>query len=237
MPSSGPSSGSSSGPSSGKSSGQSSGSSSGKSIPDGVVVGDEDGKPRCWWAGQDPEYIAYHDDEWGRWGHPVATDAALFEMLTLEGAQAGLSWITILRKRNGYREAFDGFDLETIASYDQDKMEELRGNAGIVRNKLKIKATVRNAQLALELIDEFGSLDAFFRAQMGGWEPGCVLSQPHDDLESCKRTSMAEATAISKTLHARGFRFVGPTIVLSFLQAVGYVNDHVPSCFTRSPQP
>jgi DNA-3-methyladenine glycosylase I len=161
---------------------------------------------RCSWAGTDPLYVKYHDEEWGV---PQHDDRRLFEMLTLEGAQAGLSWITILRKRPAYRKAFDNFDPRKVARYDARRKRALMSDAGIVRNKLKIDSTIDNARAFLEVQKEFGSFDKYI------WR--------FDD-----------AKAMSKDLKKRGFRFVGPTICYSFMQATGMVNDHVPGCVARS---
>ena len=160
---------------------------------------------RCSWAGTDPLYVKYHDEEWGR---PQHDDRRLFEMLTLEGAQAGLSWITILRKRPAYRKAFDNFDPKKVARYDAKKKRALMADAGIVRNRLKIDSAVTNAQAFLDVRKEFGSFDAYI------WK-------------------FADAAAMSKDLRKRGFRFVGPTICYAFMQATGMVNDHVVDCFRR----
>jgi len=160
---------------------------------------------RCSWCGTDPLYVAYHDDEWGV---PHHDDRHLFEMLILEGAQAGLSWITILRKRPAYRKAFDGFDAKKIARYDTKKIEALLQNEGIVRNRLKIEATVKNAKAFLDVQKEFGSFDTFI------WQ-------------------FTESDAMSKALKKRGFAFVGPTICYAFMQATGMVNDHVVGCIAH----
>ncbi|NJN98666.1 MAG: DNA-3-methyladenine glycosylase I [Anaerolineales bacterium] len=178
---------------------------------------------RCTWAGSDPLYIAYHDHEWGI---PVHDDRQFFEMLILEGAQAGLSWSTILHKRDNYRLAFDNFDPERVAGYGQPKLEELLSNAGIVRNRRKIEAAVQNARAFLAVQQEFGSFDAYLWRFIGG--------QPRQN----RWTSLseippqtAESEALSKDLRRRGFNFVGPTICYAFMQAVGLVNDHVIDCF------
>jgi DNA-3-methyladenine glycosylase I len=180
-------------------------------------------KQRCTWAGSDPLYQRYHDTEWGV---PLHDDRALFEFLILEGAQAGLSWITILRKRENYRAAFDGFDATRIAAYDADKIASLLQDAGIVRNRLKVAAAVINAQKFLEVQDEFGSFDSFI------WR--FVDGQPKQN----KRRSLAdipastpESDAMSKELKRRGFKFVGSTICYAHMQATGMVNDHTIDCF------
>ena len=180
-------------------------------------------KIRCAWSGNDPLYQQYHDTEWGI---PVHDDRHLFEMLNLEGAQAGLSWITILRKRENYRAAFDHFNAAIIACYDEAKIAELLANPGIVRNKLKVAGVVKNAQAFLQVQKEFGSFDAYL------WR--FVNGQPlinHRASLSEIPAQTAEAEAMSKDLKKRGFTFVGPTICYAFMQAVGMVNDHTLDCF------
>lgn len=180
-------------------------------------------KIRCAWSGNDPLYQEYHDTEWGI---PVHDDRHLFEMLNLEGAQAGLSWITILRKRENYRAAFDHFNAAIIACYDEAKIAELLANPGIVRNKLKVAGVVKNAQAFLQVQKEFGSFDAYL------WR--FVNGQPlinHRASLSEIPAQTAEAEAMSKDLKKRGFTFVGPTICYAFMQAVGMVNDHTLDCF------
>jgi DNA-3-methyladenine glycosylase I len=178
---------------------------------------------RCDWAGDDPLYVAYHDEEWGV---PVYDDRLLFEFLVLEGAQAGLSWITILRKRDNYRAAFDRFDPHKIAQYDEAKIAELLANPGIVRNRLKVRGAVRNARAFLQVQAEFGNFAGYI------W--GFVNGRPRQN----KWTTLAEipaetaeSRAMSKDLKRRGFTFVGPTICYAFMQAVGMVNDHTTNCF------
>ncbi|MBL8146819.1 MAG: DNA-3-methyladenine glycosylase I [Anaerolineae bacterium] len=178
---------------------------------------------RCGWAGSDPLYVAYHDEEWGT---PLHDDQRLFEFLLLEGAQAGLSWITILRKRENYRAAFDGFDAEKIARYDAAKVESLLQNPGIVRNRLKVNAFVRNAQATLRVQEELGSLDAFLWSFTGGQT---IQNRFHSLSDVPAKTP--EAEAMSKALIKRGFTFVGPTICYAFMQACGMVNDHIAGCF------
>lgn len=180
-------------------------------------------KKRCEWAGSDPLYLAYHDIEWGV---PVHEDRKLFEMMLLEGAQAGLAWITILRKREGYRQAFDGFDPVKIARYSDKRLEKLRDDEGIVRNRLKIAAARTNAKAFLEIQDEFGSFDEFIWSFTGG-EP--ILNHWRSLSELPATTP--ESDAMSRDLKKRGFKFVGSTICYAFMQAVGMVNDHVVSCF------
>ena len=178
---------------------------------------------RCAWAGSDPLYIAYHDEEWGT---PLHDDQRLFEFLLLEGAQAGLSWITILRKRENYRAAFDGFDAQKIARYDAAKVESLLSNPGIVRNRLKVNAFVRNAQATLRVQEELGSLDAYLWSFTGGQT---LQNRFHSLSDVPAKTP--EAEAMSKALVKRGFTFVGPTICYAFMQACGIVNDHLTACF------
>jgi len=182
-------------------------------------------KPRCPWA-QTPLGIQYHDQEWGV---PQHDDRVLFEFLILEGAQAGLSWSTILEKRQNYRRAFDGFDARKVARYDARKVRSLLADAGIVRNRLKIAAAIRNAQAFLAVQKEFGSFDAYVWRFVGG-QP--VRNAWKTLKQIPARTPQAEA--LSKDLLARGFKFVGPTICYAFMQAVGMVNDHLVSCFRRA---
>jgi DNA-3-methyladenine glycosylase I len=179
---------------------------------------------RCWWARQELD-IVYHDTEWGV---PVHDDRRLFEFLILEGAQAGLSWSTILRKRENYRKAFDEFDPETVARYGAKKVAELLANEGIVRNRLKVASAVSNAQAFLKVRNEFGSFDAFVWRFVEGKPKQNLWSKPG---EVPART--AESDAMSRELMRRGFRFVGSTICYAFMQAVGMVNDHSADCFRR----
>ena len=178
---------------------------------------------RCGWAGSDPLYVAYHDEEWGV---PVHEDRVLFEFLLLEGAQAGLSWSTILKKRLSYRQAFDEFDIRSVAAYDERKVAELLANPGIVRNRLKVRAAISNAQAALRVCQEFGSLDAYLWSFVGG-KPVHNAWQNLSEIPAQTET----ARQMSKDLTRLGFRFVGPTICYAFMQAVGMVNDHVVSCY------
>lgn len=180
-------------------------------------------KTRCAWCGSDPLYTMYHDLEWGV---PVHDDRKLFEMLILEGAQAGLSWITILRKRDNYRKAFDNFDAKKIAKYDAKRTKELLNNEGIVRNRLKIAATIANAKLFLEVQKEFRSFDAYIWQFVGG-KP--IINARKSMKEIPPTTS--ESDAMSKDFKKRGFKFVGSTISYAFMQAVGMVNDHTVDCF------
>jgi len=179
---------------------------------------------RCAWATTELS-IKYHDEEWGV---PVHDDRKLFEFLILEGAQAGLSWETILKKRGTYRAAFDGFDPDKVARYDRKKVQALLANPGIVRNKLKVAAAIQNAGTCLAVQQEFGSLDAYLWGFVGG--------QPKRNAWRSLREVPAEtpeSTALSKDLLKRGFKFVGPTICYAFMQAVGMVNDHVVGCHRR----
>jgi DNA-3-methyladenine glycosylase I len=182
-----------------------------------------DGRARCAWAESDPLYQRYHDEEWGV---PVRDDRRLFEMLILEGAQAGLSWITILRKRPAYRKAFDRFDPRKVARYDARKKRALLADAGIVRNRLKIEAAVTNARAFIAVQREFGSFSAYVWRFVGG---APIETRRKSLAEVPART--AESDALSADLRARGFRFVGTTICYAFMQAVGLVDDHAAGCF------
>jgi DNA-3-methyladenine glycosylase I len=175
---------------------------------------------RCGWPGEDELYCAYHDEEWGR---PNTEDPALYEKICLEGFQAGLSWITILRKREAFREGFAGFDPELVARFGESEVQALLGNPGIVRHQGKIRSTINNAQRALEIAEEFGSLSKY----LWGWAPPVAADErPKSDLPA----STPESTALSKDLRKRGWTFVGPTTVYAFMQAVGMVNDHLADC-------
>jgi DNA-3-methyladenine glycosylase I len=185
------------------------------------------GKKRCAWCLSDPIYVAYHDEEWGR---PVHDDRHLFEMLILEGAQAGLSWLTILRRREGYRRAFDQFDAKKIARYDRRKAAALLRDTGIIRNWLKIAATISNAQAFLEVQKEPEDFDRFLWSFVGGRPQ--IRTQG-----AAPRATSPEAEAMSRELKQRGFRFVGPTICYAFMQAVGMMNDHADDCFRRAKPP
>ena len=176
---------------------------------------------RCF--GNTPLYEDYHDHEWGR---PVHDDHKLFEMLILEGAQAGLSWETVLKKREAYREAFDGFDPRKVALYDDAKIEILMANAGIIRNRLKINAAVINAQLFLDIVEQHGSFDKF----IWGYVDYTPITGHWEQFEDMPLTTPI-SDRISKDLKKMGFKFVGPTIIYSFMQAVGMVNDHLKSCW------
>ena len=186
----------------------------------------EETLPRCPWVPLDkPDYVAYHDCEWGV---PVHNDRLLFEFLTLESAQAGLSWYTVLRKRENYRRAFDDFDPHKVARYDERKIAELLGNAGIIRNRQKILAAVNNAQKFLDIQEEFGSFDAYIWRFVDGrpivHEIRTLADYP---------TTSPESDALSKDLKQRGFKFVGSTIIYAHMQATGMVNDHTVDCFRR----
>ena len=183
---------------------------------------------RCAWANPDnPRYLAYHDNEWGV---PCHDETRLFEMLNLEGAQAGLSWETILNKRDNYRAAFDNWDAEKIARYDADKVAALLGNAGIVRNRLKIAAAISNAQAYLRLRDEAGGLDPFLWAYVDG---APILN--NWPAAGDRPTKVPLSDRLSKDLSKRGFKFVGSTIIYAYMQAIGMVNDHSADCFRHVP--
>jgi DNA-3-methyladenine glycosylase I len=197
------------------------------SVPAGLIRG-EDGRLTCWWHGGDAFYRAYHDTEWGR---PVANDRTLFEKLCLEGFQAGLSWITILRKRENFRRAFAGFDPARVARFTETDVERLLGDAGIVRHRGKIEATINNARRTLELIDTEGSLAAF----VWRYEPDTAARPSRLDHAALRALAATpESTALSKELRKRAFSFVGPTTVYAFMQAMGLVNDHLEGCAVRA---
>jgi DNA-3-methyladenine glycosylase I len=180
-------------------------------------------KKRCDWAGEEQIYIDYHDQEWGV---PIHDDGKLFEFLILEGAQAGLSWITILKKRENYRKAFDGFDPEKVARYDEKKIEALMANEGIVRNRLKVQGAIQNAKAFLAVQQEFGSFDAY----IWGFVDGKPQKNAWKSLKEVPATTSV-SDAMGKDLKKRGFKFVGSTICYAFMQAVGMVNDHITDCF------
>lgn len=182
---------------------------------------------RCWWPGEDPLYLAYHDDEWGR---PVKSDRHLFEKLCLEGFQSGLSWLTILKKREAFRRAFAGFDFEEVARFGPKDVERLLGDASIVRHRGKIEAAIHNAARASELAREHGSLAAYF------WRFEPPADERPERLTREVLTGMPTTPAsirMAKDLKKRGFRFFGPTTAYAFMQAMGMVNDHVEGCFVR----
>jgi len=195
-------------------------------LPEGLKS-DPDGRPRCWWHGGHNDYINYHDREWGR---PVADDRRLFEKIVLEGFQSGLSWLTILRKRDNFRRAFLDFDFERVARFEETDVERLLQDAGIVRHRRKIESAINNAQRACELAEEFDSLGAFF----WGYEPNPADRPDRFDYQTLTRLSKtAESTALSKDLKKRGWSFVGPTTAYAFMQAMGMVNDHLQGCWCR----
>lgn len=184
------------------------------------IVVPEDGRPRCWWGASTPDYVDYHDSEWG---FGVTEDGRLLEKICLEGFQSGLSWLTILRKRENFRRAFDRFDPAAVAAFDAGDVDRLLGDAGIVRHRGKITSTINNASRALETIDDFGSLAAYFYRW---FEPE---SPPPVSLQATTEAS----TALSKDLKRRGWSFVGPTTAYAFMQAMGLVNDHLAECWVR----
>ncbi len=184
-----------------------------------LIVG-SDGSTRCWWGASTPDYIGYHDREWG---FGVDDDHRLFEKICLEGFQAGLSWLTILRKRDNFRRAFSGFDPDAVAHFDESDVERLLGDAGIVRHEGKIRSTINNAGRALDLIEEQGSLAAFF------WRFADLGSPAPEEIPA----TTAVSTELSKTLKRRGWTFVGPTTLYAFMQAMGLVNDHLEGCHVR----
>jgi DNA-3-methyladenine glycosylase I len=188
---------------------------------DRLLTGD-DGITRCWWCGTDPLYVAYHDDDWGR---PVRDERELFEKLILDGAQAGLAWITILRKREGYRAAFEGFDPERIAAYGDDDVARLLADPGIVRNRQKVAAAIGNAKALLAMHEAGETLvDLVWSHQP---RPRKRPLRPGDEFP----VTSDEAIALSKALQQRGWKFVGPTIVYAFMQAVGVIDDHIAGCW------
>jgi DNA-3-methyladenine glycosylase I len=196
-------------------------------LADGLVEGD-DGVARCWWGGgADPAYRAYHDDEWGT---PVTDDVRLFEKLTLEGFQAGLSWLTILRKREAFRQAFAGFDYRRVARFGPRDVERLLGDASIVRHRGKIESAINNARRAEKLVDEAGSLAAF----VWRFEPADSARPDRLTREALGELSQTdESRALAKELRRRGWTFVGPTTVYAFMQAMGLVDDHLEGCASR----
>jgi DNA-3-methyladenine glycosylase I len=187
-------------------------------VSDGVVRGD-DGVARCAWGDSTPDYRVYHDTEWGM---PAGDDVVLFEKLSLEAFQSGLSWLTILRKREDFRRAFKGFDFERVARFGGRDVERLMNDASIVRNRLKIEAVVNNARRAVELVESDGSLASYV------WR-----FEPPDQPVAVHRATSPESTALAKDLKRRGWRFVGPTTVYAFMQAMGLVNDHLDGCDVR----
>lgn len=193
----------------------------------GIALG-KDGVARCWWCDADPLYRSYHDREWGR---PTADDRRLFEKLTLEGFQSGLSWLTILRKRENFRKAFRDFDIGAVARFSSRSVDRLLADAGIVRNRAKIEATINNARRYSDLIEEFGGLAAY----VWRFEPD-ASSRPRqmDHATLMGITDSPESKAMGKDLRKRGWSFVGPTTVYSFMEAMGLVNDHLEGCHARA---
>lgn len=186
-----------------------------------------DGKARCWWCGDDPLYVAYHDQEWGR---AMRDDTRLFEKISLEGFQAGLSWLTILRKRENFRRAFDGFDIARVAAFTEQDVARLVRDAGIIRHEGKIRSVINNAQHIQPIIREYGSFLAFLEQ----FRPQPHTRPPVLDLATLKAMPQTpESLALSKTLKKRGFSFVGPTTMYAFMQSVGLVNDHVDGCMFK----
>lgn len=192
--------------------------------PDGLVTG-PDGVTRCWWGWSDPDYLAYHDTEWG---FPVGEDVRLFEKLSLEGFQAGLSWLTILRKRAAFRAAFAGFDPARVARFGERDIRRLLSDAGIVRNRAKIEAVVNNARRMLELIEEEGSLAGY----VWSFEPA-PRSGPLDRAALAQLAATPASRSLARDLKRRGWRFLGPTTVYAFMQAMGLVDDHLTGCQVR----
>ncbi|HRQ61281.1 MAG TPA: DNA-3-methyladenine glycosylase I [Alphaproteobacteria bacterium] len=190
------------------------------------LIQGQDAKKRCWWCGDDALYVRYHDEEWGR---PVHDDIRLFEKICLEGFQAGLSWITILRKRENFRAAFAGFDFHKVAKFTEADVQKLLQNEGIIRHRGKIEATINNAARALETAKEFGSLDKYFWS----FQPP-KIKNPGAKTDIPAET--AASKALSKDLKKRGWRFVGPTTCYAFMQAMGMVNDHLDGCHVLAVQ-
>jgi DNA-3-methyladenine glycosylase I len=185
----------------------------------------DDGRMRCAWSGSDPDYIAYHDHEWGR---PVHDDQVLFEFLVLESFQAGLSWLTILKKRENFRRAFAGFDVKKVAKFDEKKIEALLLDEGIIRNRLKVNAAINNAKQFIAIQKEFGSFDKYIWSFVGG-KP--VVNHPKTMKDLMPASDISRA--ITKDMIKRGFKFVGGTIMYAYMQAVGLVDDHVADCWVR----
>lgn len=181
---------------------------------------------RCPWCGTDPLYVKYHDEEWGV---PVHDDRKHFEFLVLESAQAGLNWLTILRKRENYRETYDGFDADKVAQYDENKVNELLQNEGIIRNRRKIEASINNAKMFLQIQKDFGSFDKYIWSFVDN-KP--IVNHPHDVSQVPATSELSDK--VSKDLKARGFKFLGSTIIYAHLQATGIINDHLVSCFRHS---
>lgn len=192
----------------------------------GIITG-EDGKDRCFWHGNLPDYLRYHDEEWGR---PVVDDIRLFEKICLEGFQSGLSWLTILRKRENFRAAFAGFDFEKVAAFGEEDIQRCLADAGIIRHRGKIVSTINNARRAIELRREFGSLARYFWSH----EPNVEERPAFVDYPTIAANPTTPVSVrISKDLKKRGWTFVGPTTVYAFMQAMGLVNDHIEGCYCR----
>ena len=182
----------------------------------------EDGRIRCWWPGDAPDYVEYHDNEWGL---PTIDDERLFEKICLEGFQSGLSWITILRKRENFRAAFANFDFYKVAEFDERDVERLLGDAGIIRHRGKIEATINNAGRAIDMVEEYGSIGAYI------WEWKPTEREPDLTTGDTQMIATTETSkALSKDLKKRGWKFFGPTTAYAFMQAMGLVNDHMPGC-------
>ncbi len=194
-------------------------------MPKKVPLQVSDGKVRCAWCTSDAQYVNYHDHEWGR---PVHDDQVLFEFLVLESFQAGLSWLTILRKRENFRKAFAGFDVKKVAKFNEKKIESLMQDEGIIRNRLKVHATINNAKQFMAVQKEFGSFDKYIWGFVGG-KP--IVNNPKNLSHIAPSTDISKA--ITKDLTKRGFKFVGGTIMYAFMQAVGIVDDHVADCWVR----
>jgi DNA-3-methyladenine glycosylase I len=197
-------------------------------VNDGIAMG-EDGRPRCSWSMSTADYVSYHDTEWG---FPVVDDRRLFEKLCLEGFQSGLSWLTILRKREAFRAAFAGFDAASVAGFGDEDVTRLLGDAGIIRHGGKIRSTINNAGCVLDVVDEWGSLAAY----VWSFEPAEERPAAAATIEWRRaNTTSPESVAMAKDLKKRGFSFVGPTTVYAFMQAMGLVNDHIDGCYVREP--
>jgi len=195
-------------------------------MSDGLITG-PDGKKRCWWCGTDPLYMRYHDEEWGR---PVRNDVRLFEKICLEGFQAGLSWLTILRKRENFRKAFEDFDFRKMARYGEADIQRLLSDEGIIRHRGKIEAAINNAGRMLELLEEYES----FAQYLEGYRPAPESRPDKADYESIAALAKTpESTTLSKDLKKRGWKFVGPTTCYAFMQSEGLVNDHLEGCHIR----
>lgn len=184
-----------------------------------------DGKRRCWWCGDDPLYVAYHDEEWGK---PVHDDRRLYEKICLEGFQSGLSWVTILRKRENFRRAFAGFDFEKVASFTERDVASLLGDAGIVRHRGKIESTINNARRCAELVGDVGSLDEFV------WQFAASEREGDRSVPPGIPSQTPSSARLSKELKRRGWSFVGPTTMYAFMQSVGIVNDHLAGCWVHA---